>query len=111
VARILVGEPHADVRSLLEVVIARLGHEPLVPDAGDPEPSDVQAAVVEPGDGIGLELARRLCARQVPLVFTSIYPATPELLELRPAAYLVKPFALCALERAITCALDSGASA
>src|SRR5437868_4306049 len=66
VARILIAEPHADVRSLLEIVIARLGHEAVVHHRGDP-PSPLDAAVIEPGDGTGLELARRLRDRGVPV--------------------------------------------
>jgi hypothetical protein len=41
----------------------------------------------------------------VPVLFTSIYPANETLLELKPAAYLVKPFPLYALERALELAL------
>ena len=33
------------------------------------------------------------------MLFTSIYPATDELLALAPSAYLVKPFPLCSLDR------------
>jgi len=110
VARILVVEPHADVQTLVELVIERLGHEALLPDAGAPDDVDVDAAVIEPGGGIGLEWARRLRARKVPVVFTSIYPASRELLELAPVAYLVKPFALYALERAVGDALRATAA-
>jgi len=39
------------------------------------------------------------------VLFTSIYPAENEVLALRPAAYLVKPFPLYALERALVTAL------
>ena len=105
VARILIAELHADVRSLLEIVIARLGHEAVVHHGGDP-PSPLDAAVIEPGDGTGLELARRLRDRGVPVIFTSIFPATDEELELEPSAYLVKPFALYALENALAVALE-----
>jgi hypothetical protein len=40
------------------------------------------------------------------VLFTSIYPAEDAMLELDPAAYLVTPFPLCALERALRAALD-----
>jgi len=105
-----VAEPHADVRSLLEVVVERLGHDAVVANGADPDGADVEAAVIEPGEAAGLELARRLHARAVPLVFTSIYPATPEVMALGPVAYLVKPFALYALERAVTDALVPAAA-
>jgi DNA-binding response OmpR family regulator len=104
VARILIVEPHADIRSLLELVVRRLGHEPVV-HAGGLEPPDVDAAVIEPGEGFGLVLARSLKELGVPLLFTSIFPADREMLELQPAAYLVKPFPLYALEAALAVAL------
>ena len=105
VARILIVEPHADVRSLLELVVRRLAHEPVVWDGSDPEPLRADAAVIEPGEGAGLALARRLRRLGVPVLFTSIFPADHEALELQPAAYLVKPFPLYALEHALAAAL------
>jgi hypothetical protein len=39
------------------------------------------------------------------VLFTSIYPPDAEVLDLNPAAYLVKPFPLYALERALEAAL------
>jgi DNA-binding response OmpR family regulator len=104
VARILIVEPHADIRALLELVIRRLGHEPVV-HTGRAEAPDVDAAVIEPGEGDGLSLARSLKKAGVPLLFTSIFPAGREMLELEPSAYLVKPFPLYALEAALTGAL------
>jgi hypothetical protein len=41
----------------------------------------------------------------VPVLFTSIYPADEDVLEMQPSAYLVKPFPLYALERALGHAL------
>jgi CheY-like chemotaxis protein len=104
VARILIVEPHADIRSLLELVVRRLGHEPVAHTSGVETP-DVDAAVIEPGEGYGLALARSLKEVGVPLLFTSIFPADREMLELQPAAYLVKPFPLYALEAALAIAL------
>jgi hypothetical protein len=40
------------------------------------------------------------------VLFTSIYPPDAEALDLEPAAYLVKPFPLYALERALEAALS-----
>jgi hypothetical protein len=65
----------------------------------------VDAAVIEPGVEAGLRLAKNLRERNVPMLFTSIYPAEADILELAPAAYLVKPFPLYALERALSAAL------
>jgi DNA-binding response OmpR family regulator len=103
VARILIVEPHADIRALLELVVRRLGHEPVLRFDGDT--AGIDAAVVEPGEGYGLQLARRLRAEGVPLLFTSIYPADHDALALEPCAYLVKPFPLYSLEAALGLAL------
>ena len=101
VARILIVEPHADIRSLFEHVVRRAGHEPVVADLNGCGPPDVDAAVIEPGDDHGLAVARRLRELGRPVVFASIFPAEQELLDLEPAAYFVKPFALAELGRAL----------
>lgn len=108
-ARILICEPHDDTIALLELVVRRLGHQPLVYVAGDPEALDVDAAVIEPGDAACLQMAQRLRVRGIPLLFTSIYPPEADTLDLDPAAYLVKPFPLYALERALEEALAPAA--
>lgn len=100
-ARILICEPHDDISALLELVVRRLGHEPVT----GRETGPVDAAVIEPGEEDGLRLARELRARDVPVLFTSIYPPEAEVLALEPTAYLVKPFPLYALERALGDAL------
>jgi DNA-binding response OmpR family regulator len=105
VARILIVEPHADIRSLFEHVISRAGHEPVVAELNGAGPPDVDAAVIEPGDTHGLAFARRLRELGRPIVFASIFPAERETLELEPAAYFVKPFALAELEHALGAAL------
>ena len=107
VARVLICEPHADISALLELVVRRLGHEPLVSPGGAIGHISVDAAVIEPGEPAGLELARNLSAQNVPVLFTSIYAPVEELLAMRPAAYLVKPFPLYALERALDAALTN----
>jgi DNA-binding response OmpR family regulator len=104
----LICEPHDDISALLELVVRRLGHEPVACDGDGPE--EVDAAVIEPGDEHGLRLARRLREDGVPVLFTRIYPAENATLELEPAAYLVKPFPLYALERALGAALDTVAA-
>ena len=102
VARILIVEPHPDVRTLFVHVVRRAGHDPVIP--GD-EDVDVDAAVIEPGDPEGLACARRLRALGRPVVFASIFPPEQETLALEPAAYFVKPFALGDLEQALAAAL------
>lgn len=100
----LVCEPQEDVRSLLQLVVRRLGHEPISYADGGSH-GEVDVAIVEPGDPEALRVASGLHAAGVPLVFTSIFPAEDRALELEPAAYLVKPFALSALEQALRDAL------
>jgi DNA-binding response OmpR family regulator len=104
-ARILIFEPHPDIRALLELVIRRLGHEPTLFEEGVSDPAAVEAAVIEPGEGVGMPLARELRRRDRPVIFASIFPADQELLALEPAAYLVKPFSLSELESALGRAL------
>jgi CheY-like chemotaxis protein len=104
-ARVLICEPHDDISALLELVVRRLGHEP-VPFCGAAiDHIGVDAAVIEPGEADGLRLAQSLRAQNVPVLFTSIYPPNESLLDLQPSAYLVKPFPLYALERALEQAL------
>jgi len=100
VARVLICEPHDDISALLELVVRRLGHEP-VAHTSSWTVDEIDAAVIEPGEPVGLLLARRLRGRDVPVLFTSIYPADTLSLDLLPAAYLVKPFPLYMLERAL----------
>lgn len=110
-ARVLICEPHDDICALLEVVVRRLGHEPVLSMHGEEDGLPVDAAVIEPGEPVGISLARTLRAQGVPVLFTSIYPPETEALDLAPAAYLVKPFPLYALERALQNALVPVASA
>jgi DNA-binding response OmpR family regulator len=105
VARVLICEPHDDISALLELVVRRLGHEPIAFGGGDVDHIRVDAAVIEPGEESALQVARSLRSRSVPVLFTSIYPPDPRMLDLKPAAYLVKPFPLYALERALEAAL------
>jgi CheY-like chemotaxis protein len=104
-ARVLICEPHDDISALLELVVRRLGHEPVPFCGAAVDHIGVDAAVIEPGEADGLRLAHNLRAQNVPVLFTSIYPPTETLLELHPSAYLVKPFPLYALERALEQAL------
>ena len=67
--------------------------------------------MIEPGDSHGLACARRLRELGRPVVFASIFPAEQETLDLEPAAYFVKPFALAELEHALESALAQPARA
>jgi CheY-like chemotaxis protein len=107
VARILVAEKHPSVRRLLELRLERLGHEPVAWAGDGIELEDVDAAVVEPADPETLSFARSLRRDDphMPMVVSSVRGRTLESASLRPAAHLVKPFALSGLERALDAAL------
>lgn len=107
-ARILLSESDPGVQGFLEAVLVRGGHETLV-ISGRPD-SDLPAGdllVAEPAYGDGLRHAWVLRGRDESLgiVFVSILPPESALLALSPAAYLVKPFPIAALERAVGAAL------
>jgi DNA-binding response OmpR family regulator len=108
-ARVLIVEPHADLRTLLDLVIRRLGHEPVVPGLGEGHPADLDAGVIEIGDGSGLLAARRLRELGCPVVFMGVVPAGDEARAINPAAYLVKPFPLHRLEHVLTAVLPVAA--
>ena len=82
VARVLICEPHDDISALLELVVRRLGHEPVDSTRDGPARSRVDAAVIEPGRRHGLDRAQTLRERDVPVLFTSIYPADKDVLAL-----------------------------
>jgi CheY-like chemotaxis protein len=109
VARILIVEPHADLRTLLDLVVRRLGHEPVVRTSGAHDPADLDAGVIEAGDGSGLLAARRLRELGRPVVLMGVVPADDEARAIAPAAYLVTPFALHRLESALTSVLPAAA--
>jgi len=114
--RILVIERHAEVRALLGHVVERLGHEPVYPAGrrGDVLPEgDVDVLLLEPADPGALSAAEalRLRREELPIVCTSIYPDSERARQLRPHAYLVKPFGLAELERALAMAVESIAAA
>jgi hypothetical protein len=105
VARVLIAEPNGDVRSLLQLYVLGFGHEPIVHGGGTQPVEEVDVAIVEPGEGDGLELARALRASGVALIFASIFPPETATRVIQPAAHLVKPLPRLALERAIRDAL------
>jgi DNA-binding response OmpR family regulator len=110
--RIMVVEPHAEVRALLGHVVERLGHEAVFPSGrrGEVLPDgDVDVLLLEPADPWARATAERLRHErsELPIVCASIYPDLAQLGGLRPCAYLVKPFGLSELERALRAAVDS----
>ena len=109
-ARILISEPHEDVRRLLVRMVERLGHEPLAPRVA--APCDLRSTdlfVLEPAAPLGAALAQaaHLLAPSLPLICASVQAPPPALLEsgIVFEACLVKPFTLDQLASAIEQAL------
>jgi CheY-like chemotaxis protein len=104
-ARILIVEPHPEVRDLLVRIVRRLGHEDVGLEDGSVGDAAIDAALLEPAATGGFELALTLSERGVPVVCVSICPESGELRALEPVGYLLKPFALDELERALLTAI------
>jgi DNA-binding response OmpR family regulator len=106
-ARILISEPHPDLRVLLETVVRRAGHEPV--GHGELTNDDAPAVMIlEPASADGLAAAAGLRSRleDLPIICTSVFPPSDESRALAPVAHLIKPFRLRELEVAIVSALS-----
>ena len=105
-ARILIHEPHPDVRVLLEAIVRRAGHEPV--GHGELTNGDApELLILEPASAEGLAAAAKLRRRleDLPIICASIEPPTVVTKALDPVAHLMKPFRLGELESAISSAL------
>ncbi len=103
---VLILEPDAEVRSLYERAVSRLGYTAaFVNGNGLAELPRVDAVLVEPGSSHELTLALELRGQRpdLPIVCASIYPA--QSFGLGPVVYLEKPFKLSALQEALRLAL------
>jgi DNA-binding response OmpR family regulator len=103
--RVLIGEPFAPVRELLERAVSGFGHEALTPGPDwEQELPDVDVLVLEPSFEEGVRLARALRREKPGLPVICAYGLAPDssIEELEPVAYLAKPFALAELEQALT---------
>jgi hypothetical protein len=100
VARILILEPHADVRDLMAHVVEDAGHEPVLDEEGA---APVDAMLLEPTSPFVRRVARRVLARrpQTTVVCVSIGPLSPTSSSLRPAVHVLKPFSLGELKQAL----------
>lgn len=114
-ARILINEPHDEVRRLLVRMVVRLGHEPIAARA--PSPGQLMSAdvfVLDPASPIGAVLAQaaRLIDPSMPLVSVSAGAPPPELADLGVVfvAALARPFTLLQLRAAIDWALIARAA-
>jgi DNA-binding response OmpR family regulator len=112
--KVLVCEPHSEVRALLGHVVERLGHEAVYPTGrrGEVVVGDVDVLLLEPADRDARVAAESLRARRegLPIVCVSIDPEPERVAYLQPLAYLVKPFGLADLERALCAAAESVAA-
>jgi CheY-like chemotaxis protein len=106
VATVLIVDPDPSTRSLLELLLLRLGHRPIGPrEWVEGEEPDV--LLLEPASRPGLRLARgvRRRFRDLPILCVSIDVPTRETRELRPVAHVMKPFRRSQLETALEQAL------
>jgi DNA-binding response OmpR family regulator len=106
-ARILIHEPHPDVRVLLAAVVRRAGHDPV--GHGELTSDDTpELMILEPASADGLAAAAELRGRfeDLPIICASIEPPSKASTALAPAAYLMKPFRLAELEAAIASTLS-----
>jgi CheY-like chemotaxis protein len=107
--RVLIAEPYPEIRELLTHVVTNLGFEPMHVDApGHEQLLETDVMLLEPALPGGVELAQTLrkARPDLPIVCVSIYPATAEIVALAPVAYLLKPFALTALQTALEHAVE-----
>jgi CheY-like chemotaxis protein len=105
-ARILISEPHPDLRVLLEAIVRRAGHEPV--GHGELAIDEAPAVMIlEPASAADLAAAAGLRRRleDLPIICTSVLPPSEHTSALGPVAYLEKPFRLADLSAAIASAL------
>jgi CheY-like chemotaxis protein len=107
---LLVLEPDPELRDLVSLVAKRLGIDP-VTDVPSPALS-IDAVVLEPESFRAFLAAQVLRERfpELPIICTSIAPRSEKTAELRPFAYLQKPFTLGELKDALRSALPDASS-
>jgi hypothetical protein len=105
VASFALKHPQDDVKQLIEHALGRLGYVGL----GEGEETRANVLVLEPASAPHLEAARRLreLCPELPIVCVSVLAPFPEVLELRPAAYLVKPFTIAGLHATLESVLNA----
>jgi hypothetical protein len=100
IPRILISEPNADVRALLELTVQRLGYEAVRPQERT-ERADVDAMLMEPACSVGRSLLTRFGDDAPPVICLSIYPREAGLEPAASVAYLVKPASTTAIGDAL----------
>ena len=103
--RVLISEPNAEVRRLLELTVERLGYELVkAPPAGPPPAAD--AVLLEPAFPESHTLLHRFGDEVPPVVCLSVYPREAGLAPPESVAYLVKPSSTAALGDALRNVFD-----
>ena len=105
-ATILIVDPDPANRSLLELLVLRLGHRPIGQrELAEGEEPDLM--LLEPASEPGLRLAQRLRQRllRLPILCVSIEPPSEETSSLEAVDYVMKPFRRSTLEHALERAL------
>lgn len=95
--RVLIAEPDPDVRLLLELAVARLGHQPVAAT----DRSNVDAVVLEPSCPVALSVLSRFRRRVPPVVCLSIYPRESVNAPAETVVYLQKPTSSAQLRAAL----------
>jgi DNA-binding NtrC family response regulator len=106
VATILIVDPDPANRSLLELLVLRLGHRPIGQrELAEGEEPDLM--LLEPASGPGMRLALRLRQRllRLPILCVSIEPPSEETSSLEAIEHVMKPFRRSTLEHALERAL------
>jgi CheY-like chemotaxis protein len=111
VATVLIVDPDPATRSLLELLLLRLGHRPIGPREWV-EGEEPDAVLLEPASRPGVRLARGVRRRfpQLPILCVSIDGPSRESGDLRPVAHVMKPFRRSQLEAALEQALVPAAA-
>ena len=101
-ATILIADPDPATRSLLEVLVLRLGHRPIGQwELAEDEVPDLM--LLEPVSSADMRHAQRLRDRfpELPILCVSIDPTCPELEAFGIAGHVLKPFRRSQLEDAL----------
>ncbi len=111
-ATIVVLDPDPATRSLLEVLVLRLGHRPVGQwELAEDEIPDLM--LLEPASRAGMRHAQRMRSRlpELPILCVSIEPPRSEVRDLGIVGHVMKPFRRLVLERALEDALSPAAEA
>ena len=85
--RVLIAEPNADIRNLLELMVRRLGYDAVPAD----ERGHVDVMLLEPACEVSRAVLHEYGADAPPVICLSIYPREDGLEPPASVAYLTKP--------------------